>query len=120
MVDGYFQAASERGLGDISSQTILADCASGRFKLLVVADEGLNILAAAAARFVEHANKDTACELIACGGKSLKLWRGIVPEFEAWAKHYGAKHVRLSGRPGWQKVFTGYRRAPFITLIKEL
>lgn len=119
LVDGHFRRACARGVGDISSETLREECRTGDARLLAIL-EGDALPAAAVARFCIQADRSVACELVACGGGSLAAWRHVIPDFEAWARFHGAASVRLTGRPGWERIFLGYRRRPLVSLVKEL
>lgn len=119
LVETHLRRACARGAGDISPETLRAECEAGAARLLVILD-GTAIPAAAVARFYRQTDGVLACELVAAGGGSLAGWRHVVPEFEAWARHHGARVVRLCGRPGWERVFRGYRRRPLVSLVKDL
>nr|WP_137829138.1 hypothetical protein [Methylobacterium sp. L1A1] len=118
-VEGHLRRACERSVGDISTDTLLADCRAGAAHLLLTCRDD-TILAAAVARFCLQADGTVACELVAAGGGSLRAWQHVIPDFEAWARHLGAMSVRLCGRPGWERIFRGYRRRPLISLSKDL
>lgn len=119
LVDEHFRRACARSVGDISPDTLRDECVRGEARLLAILDDG-RLPAAAVARFCIQADRSVACELVACGGGSLAAWRHVVPEFEAWARFLGATSVRLTGRPGWERIFRGYRRRPLVSLVKDL
>lgn len=119
LVDEYLRRACARGVGDISADSLRAECVAGDARLVAIQD-GDSLCAAAVARFCLQADGTLACELVACGGGSLSAWRHVIPDFEAWARHHGAKSVRLCGRPGWERIFRGYRRRPLVSLVKDL
>lgn len=119
LVEEHLHRACERGVGDISTETLRTDCEAHRARLLITC-KGPHILAAAVARFCLQADGSTACELVAAGGGSLASWKHVIPDFEAWARFHGAKSIRLCGRPGWERAFVGYRRRPLVSLVKDL
>lgn len=121
--EDHLRRACARGVGDISTATLFADCTAGRSVLLLIVDAASSpaaVPAAAVAHFPAQADGSVACELRAAGGGLLAAWKHVVPEFEAWARHCGASTVRLCGRPGWARVFAGYRPRPLVSLVKDL
>ncbi|SFM62545.1 hypothetical protein [Methylobacterium pseudosasicola] len=121
--EGHLRRACARSVGDMSPETLFRDCAAGTSALVVIVDmrtDPSTMPAAAVVHFPRQADGSLACELRAAGGRALALWRHVVPEFEAWARHVGAASVRLCGRRGWERVFPGYRARPLVSLVKEL
>jgi hypothetical protein len=121
--EGHLRRACERSVGDMSPETLRRDCLAGVSWLVLIVDgrtEPAVVPAAAVVHFPRQADGSIACELRAAGGRSLSLWRHVVPDFEAWARHVGAASVRLCGRRGWERVFLGYRVRPLVSLTKDL
>ncbi|MCJ2098452.1 hypothetical protein MKK82_06375 [Methylobacterium sp. E-046] len=107
----------------MSPESLFLDCMAGTSVLVIIVNANTvpsNIPAAAVAHFPRQVDGSIACELRAAGGRALALWRHVVPDFEAWARHVGAASVRLCGRPGWERVFPGYRARPLVSLVKDL
>lgn len=40
-----------------------------------------------------------------CGGYGMADWKGLIREFEAYARQRGCQHVEIRGRRGWERVF---------------
>ena len=121
--EGHLRRACARSVGDMSPETLLRDCLAGASALVLIVDgrtDPATIPAAAVVHFPHQADGLIACELRAAGGRALALWRHVIPEFEAWARHVGAASVRLCGRRGWERVFPGYRVRPLVSLVKDL
>ena len=121
--EGHLRRACARSVGDMSPETLRRDCLAGLSALVVIVDARtapVTIPAAAVVHFPRQADGSLACELRAAGGRALALWRHVIPEFEAWARHVGAASVRLCGRRGWERVFPGYRVRPLVSLVKDL
>lgn len=119
----HLRRACARSVGDMSPESLFRDCVAGTSALVVIVDgstEPSTIPAAAVVHFPQQADGSLACEIRAAGGRALSLWRHVVPDFEAWARHVGAASVRLCGRRGWERVFPGYRARPLVSLIKDL
>lgn len=47
------------------------------------------------------------CTLTACSGHQMERWLPLFARIEKYAKDEGCK-MRIYGRPGWQRVLTGY------------
>ena len=47
------------------------------------------------------------CTLTACSGHQMERWLPLFSTIEKYAKDEGCK-MRIYGRPGWQRVLTGY------------
>ena len=121
--EGHLRRACDRSVGDMSPETLFLDCMAGRSVLCLIVDgrtDPATIPAAAIVHFPRQVDGSLACELRAAGGRALALWRHVVPEFEAWARHVGATTARLCGRRGWERVFPGYRVRPLVSLVKDL
>lgn len=86
--------------------------------LLWVATDGTRVLAAAVTRLLQTKN-GKVCQVVACAGKELNLWRSGILAIESYAKAEGCASVRLRGRPGWKRIFPEYRN-PWIALEKRL
>lgn len=51
----------------------------------------------------------SVCTLVACSGYNRERWLPLFEKIEQYAKDAGATIMRIYGRPGWQRVLTGYR-----------
>lgn len=108
------QAAASGGAGEFSA--IEADVLDGRSILWVAwADE---ILAAAVTELVLRDGRRECC-IALCGGRDMDEWITAYPEIERYAREEGCSAMRIIGRPGWERVLPGYRRAAVI-LTKDL
>lgn len=83
-------------------------------QLLWLAWDGEKIEAAASTQV-----DGDACVIVACGGKEHRNWLGLIEGIQKYAKDCGCKHVRIYGRPGWQRVLPEYRRK-FVILERPL
>lgn len=70
-------------------------------------------------RVVEYPGGAVALEAVAAAGKLDGLTDTIAPRVEQWAREQGFTHLLIAGRPGWERVFRGWRHHQSV-LLKEL
>ena len=95
----------------------IVDMLEARDAQLWVAVGGEGIAAALVTK-INLYPRQKRCVLFLSAGE-LKAHLRHLPEVEAWAKAQGCDVVELNGRPGWERVMPGYRRA-LVTLEKDL
>lgn len=86
---------------DIERQVLSGD----QLLWLAISD---HIEAAATTHLVKTGGKPV-CVLTACSGHQRDRWLPLFSKIEKYAKDEGASCMRIYGRPGWQRVLTGYR-----------
>ncbi len=82
--------------------------------LVWLAWDGENILAVA----VTQVTGDI-CTIVACGGRGLKLWYGLISKLEEFARAEKCTRMRIIGRKGWARVLKTYW-SPCIVLERRL
>lgn len=61
------------------------------------------------------------CEAIACAGEDAESWAHLIEGVAFWAKSQGCKKLRLTCRPGWERVLGGEGfKKTHVMLDKEL
>ncbi|WP_235999385.1 hypothetical protein [Bradyrhizobium uaiense] len=99
------KSASEKtGLGDFerTEREVLAG-----LQLLWLAHDGSKIEAAAVTQLVVEAGRKL-CVLVACGGDGRDRWLPLIEGIESYARDEGCAAMLIGGRPGWQRVLSGY------------
>jgi hypothetical protein len=81
---------------------------------LWLAWDGTEILAVAVTRLYSD-----VCEIWACGGRGLLLWRDLIKRLEDFGRAEGKARMRIIGRKGWARVLRDYW-SPSIILEKRL
>ena len=81
---------------------------------LWIAWNGEDCEAAAITQLVERKN-GRACQMIACGGRDMRNWLGVLDEIEAWAKTQGCRQFRIpQARKGWARILPDYDVTGFV------
>lgn len=75
--------------------------------------------AALVTHIVEYPGGAVALEAIAGAGNMRGLTDSIAPAVEAWARDNGITHLKVAGRPGWERRLKGWRIWQSI-LLKEV
>lgn len=110
-VEAYLAAALERDGWKQGVEDVLADVASGQSGFYVVQDfESGDILAAVVCDSVEYP-RSTVLNIGLLGGRDLYRWAHLLGWFEAEAARLGCDTVRISGRPGWGRIFPDYHES---------
>ena len=119
-IERFIHSAFEAGIGDDTEGKIVALLARGDCQLWV-AHNGAGIKAAAITRMAIMDNGRRILSVLACGGEELKTWESCLGDIEKFARRQGCDAVRLSGRPGWQKIYKkrGYIE-PFVIIEKAV
>ena len=58
---------------------------------------------------IVHVKNKKACSLFLAAGENARHWISYLGSVENWARQSGCDSIRLSGRPGWQKLLKDYR-----------
>lgn len=81
--------------------------ANGKAQLWI-AWNGEDCEAAAITQLIER-KSGRACHMIACGGRDMRNWLGVLDEIEAWAKSQGCNAMRIpQARKGWARMLPDY------------
>lgn len=51
-----------------------------------------------------------ACSILIGTGKRREEWQGFRSAIEQWAREQGCEAMKVIARPGWERVFTDYRK----------
>jgi hypothetical protein len=54
------------------------------------------------------------------GGTLPEDYGEILTDIEAWGAAQGCKQADANGRLGWLRALQGYRRAPWVNLVKDI
>jgi len=68
-----------------------------------------HIEAAATTHLIKGRNKPVLI-VTACSGAQRERWLPLFAKIEKYAKDEGAGRIRIYGRPGWERVLSGYRK----------
>jgi hypothetical protein len=74
---------------------------------------------AAAVTQVTQQHDHRLCTIVACGGRDLARWGGLIAGLEDYARAESCARIEISGRPGWRRRLPGYRLRK-IVIAKEL
>lgn len=75
--------------------------------------------AAVVSHVVAYPGGAKAVEILAAAGKLEAIRDVITPEVIGWGQSQGLSHLLVAGRPGWARVYKGWRHYQSI-LLKEL
>jgi hypothetical protein len=76
-----------------------------------------NEIAAAVVTEIGLTDRRKVCSIVACGGRDLDRWLGLISEIEAYAKAEGCSATRIMGRNGWERKLPAYR--PFRVVLER-
>ena len=108
-VVGYLAEALDRDGGKMLPDDVLEQIAQGLMGLYTVVDFATGeILAALVCEAQEYA-RESVFNIAYCGGRDLYRWAGLLGEMEREAARLGCQTVRITGRPGWGRIFPDYR-----------
>ena len=105
-VASLIKAAMEKGR--LSSYAEVEHAVRNGNALLWLAWNGEKIKAAAVTE-LGHANGETFCTIVACGGHDRSHWLPLIAGLEAYGKGQGCAAMRIYGRRGWRKLLPDYR-----------
>jgi len=108
--------AMERG-GLSEFADVERSVAAGRALLWLVWD-GAQVLAAGVTA-LDLINGVKFCTIVACGGRGLERFGGLIDGVERYARAEGCARMRICGRKGWARVLPDYSIKRVI-LEKEL
>jgi len=113
----FIERATAR-CGDWTADEIVQGLREGRMLLWFALCDG-EAAGAAVTELVTTRSTGRMCNIILCGGTSLRRWAHLKDAIEAYARAQGCTRVRLSGRRGWARVFRDYQQ-PYVTLEKMM
>ena len=105
-VASLIRAAMEKGR--LSSYAEVEHAVRNGNALLWLAWNGETVKAAAVTELA-HANGETFCTIVACGGHDRSHWLPLIAGLEAYGKAQGCAAMRIYGRRGWRKLLPDYR-----------
>ena len=108
-VDELLNAALERDGSKILPVDLLLQIAEGLMGLYVVTDDESGEILGALACEAQEYPRSQVFNIAYCGGKDLYRWAGLLGAMEAEAVRLGCDTVRITGRPGWGRIFPDYR-----------
>src|SRR5262249_8446300 len=115
-VASLIRAAMEKGR--LSSYAEVEHAVRNGNALLWLAWNGETVKAAAVTELT-HANGETFCTIVACGGHGRSQWLHLIEGLEAYGRTQGCAAMRIYGRRGWLKLLPEYRTTR-VLLEKEL
>ena len=115
-VAALIKAAMEKGR--LSSFAEVEHAVRNGNALLWLAWNGETVKAAAVTELT-HANDETFCTIVACGGHDRSQWLPLLAGLEAYGRAQGCAAMRIYGRRGWRKLLPEYRTTR-VLLEKEL
>lgn len=108
-VQEYLQNALLVDGGKVSLDDLFKQIGEGTMGLYVVQDfANGDILAAICCEVHEYPNVNVF-NVAYLGGRELYRWASLFGELEAEAVRLGCEIVRMTGRPGWGRIYPDYR-----------
>jgi hypothetical protein len=108
-VELYLVDALERDGWKLHPGDLLQQISEGLMGLYVIRDEEDGELMGAIAVEVQEYPNSQVFNIAYCGGRFLHRWAHLLGHLESDAANLGCDTVRISGRPGWGRVFPEYR-----------
>lgn len=106
-VEGFLSMALDRDGWKLNSEDLLEQVAQGLIGLYVIEEDEGRILGAVAAEVQEYP-RSMVFNIAYCGGVELHRWAGLLGAMESEAVRLGCDTVRITGRPGWGRVYPDY------------
>ena len=88
---------------------LLQQISEGLMGLYVVRDDVTGELLSAIACEAQEYPRSMVFNIAYCGGRDLHRWAGLLGALEAEAARLGCDTVRITGRPGWARIFPDYQ-----------
>lgn len=108
-VEAYLSDALAREDWKLRPEDLLGQIADGLVGMYAIwDDETGEILGAVCCESFEYP-RSNVFNVAVCGGKDLYRWAHLMGAIEEEAVRLGCDTVRISGRPGWGRVFPDYR-----------
>lgn len=107
-IEGYLSDALERDGWKLGPADLLQQVAEGLTGLYVIEDDETGEILGAVAAEVQEYQRVTVFNIAFCGGRDLYRWAGLLAAMEQEAVRLGCPIVRITGRPGWGRVFPDY------------
>lgn len=101
--------ALARGGWKLSVEDLIGEIAQGELGVYVVEDDETGELLAALACEIQEHPQVQVFNIAFCAGRDLHRWAHLFGAMEAEAARLGCPIVRITGRPGWGRVFPDYR-----------
>lgn len=110
-------AASKHGMHTVAE--VIENLTSGNWTLWAVVD-GPQVVAIYAVHIYDSI-KGRCLEMpFICGSRAREWWRLADAEIEQIAQEYGAQHIVLTGRRGWERMTRGRYAARHVVLTREV
>ncbi len=103
--DCIYQAIKRGNFG--AYQPVEDNVLAGRSLLWVAVVDGR--MRAAAVTSICQTEWRRVCEIVACGGRGMNEWVGLITRLETYARAEGCYAIRIIGRVGWQRVLKDYK-----------
>lgn len=108
-IESFISDALARDGWKSTLDSFLIDVADGVLGVYVVEDEESSEVIGFVAAEVQEYPQTNVFHLAYCGGVQLWRWAELIGSMEAEGARRGCQIVRISGRPGWGRVFPDYR-----------
>lgn len=108
-VEGFLADALERDDWKVRPADLLNQIAAGVMGLYVVRDFSTGDTLAALACEVQEYPNASVFNIAYLGGRDLYRWANLLGEMEREAVRLGCDTLRITGRPGWGRIFPDYR-----------
>lgn len=102
-------AALERDGLKLLQEDLLEQISEGLIGLYVLTDDESGELIGALACEAQEYPRSMVFNIAYCGGRDLYRWAGLLGSMEAEAVRLGCDTVRITGRPGWGRIYPDYR-----------
>lgn len=121
LVADQVAAACAKSVWHYSTQELLQRCSEGTAYLLIGVNDDRERVMCGIAEFSLGADRAIVCNIFAAAGRAPQTWGPLFAQFEAWARHCGARRITLQGRPGLAPILRRYGlRTRQVTMSKEL
>ena len=109
--EAMFDAALQRDGWKLTTADLLSQVSEGLVGIYLIEDEETGELLAVLAVEVQEYPQSNVLNLAYCGGHDLYRWAGLLGAMESEAARLGCDTVRITGRPGWGRIFPDYSEA---------
>lgn len=107
----YLAKALERDGYKLEPADLLEQIATGLMGMYVITDDDTGEMVGAVACEVQEYPQSQVFNIAYCGGRELHRWAPLLGALEAEAARFGCDTVRITGRPGWGRVYPDYQEA---------
>lgn len=118
LVEGYFKAAEQYGVGDFTTDQLKLQLVSGAQVLLVAIDEDSNVHGAASMSVYNLPNHRVAV-ITAAGGEGITN-PDVVGQVITWAKQQGATKLRMWAKDAQARLYKLKLKAEAVATVMDL